>query len=404
VAGLGSNLDSVRRRNLASVLTLIHHSGAISRARLTAQTGLNRSTIAGLVGELAELDLVVERTPEATNRVGRPSPQVMPHGTPAVLAVNPEVDAVTVALVGFGGRVERRVRRECDGVPTPEAAVGAVTEIVEEMSTVLADRRLYGAGLAVPGLVRSGDGVVRWAPHLGWVEAPIAGMLERELGVPVLAGNDASLGAIAEHLYGAGRGIRHLVYLNGGASGIGGGMIVDGRPLGGAGGYAGEFGQNSVAGPPEHRRTDDGTLEDEVNRARLLDAAGIPGADETELDRALLTSLDPAVAAELARQRSILGTALAGIVNALNPELVVLGGFLATVLASDPVRLERIVAERAVPAAYEGVRMLPAALGPDRLLIGAAELALSRLLSDPVQAVSAHPRAASRRGRPGRAG
>ena len=66
----------------------------------------------------------------------------------------------------------------------------------------------------------------------------------RAIGLPTVVDNDASLGAVAEHLFGAGRGVDDIVYLNGGASGIGGGLIVHGRLVGGAGGYAGEFGQN----------------------------------------------------------------------------------------------------------------------------------------------------------------
>ena len=86
-------------------------------------------------------------------------------------------------------------------------------------------------------------------------------------GLPTVVGNDASLGAIAEHLYGAARGIDDVVYLNGGASGIGGGLIVHGMPVAGAGGYAGEFGQNrpGIASDSD-RRAEDGVLEDEVSQ------------------------------------------------------------------------------------------------------------------------------------------
>ena len=95
-------------------------------------------------------------------------------------------------------------------------------------------------------------------------------------GLPTVVGNDASLGAIAEHLFGAGRGVDDLVYLNGGASGIGGGLIVHGLPVGGTGGYAGEFGQNRPGiASPDDRRAAGGVLEDEVSRARLLDAVGL---------------------------------------------------------------------------------------------------------------------------------
>ncbi len=98
-----SGLDGVRRRNLAQVLGLVHHSGAVSRARLTSLTGLNRSTVADLLTELAANGLVVERAPDPTNRVGRPSPVAAPAPEVMVIAANPEVHFVTIATLALGG-------------------------------------------------------------------------------------------------------------------------------------------------------------------------------------------------------------------------------------------------------------------------------------------------------------
>lgn len=374
--------DGGRRRNLSAVLRLLHEGRAATRAELTRETGLNRSTVAALVAELEDLALVVEGEPLAARRVGRPSPEVRPHPDVVAIAVNPELDAVTVGAVGLGARVEARVRREVDRAVTPDEVAGIVSSILPELG--LADRRVVGVGVAVPGLVRGDDGTVRWAPHLGWTDAALAPLLEHRLRLPVVVGNDASLGALAEHLFGAGRGADDVVYLNGGASGIGGGVIAGGRALRGTGGYAGEFGHNRPGlASTTDRRTREGVLEDEVNRALLLEAVGLTAADEPELEAALLGSEDPAVRDELARQRRVLAAALCNAVNVLNPELVVLGGFLATVLASDPRELGALVAENCVAAAGEGLRIRPAELGRDRLLIGAAELALAPLLADP---------------------
>jgi predicted NBD/HSP70 family sugar kinase len=383
VTGLGRNLDGVRRGNLSAVLGLVHRTGGASRSQITQLTGLNRSTVAALVGELVELQLVVENNPEATNRVGRPSPVVTPHPRIVAIAVNPEVDAITVGIVGLGARVVRRVRREVDHPVTAEETVELVAEVLAELAGELAHRRVVGIGLAVPGLVRSND-VGRWAPPLNWTDSAIVPLVEAATARPARAGNDASLGGWAEHLFGVGQGIDDLIYLNGGASGIGGGVISGGRALGGHSGFAGEFGQNRPGfTDAADRRTPHGTLEDEVSRARLLAELGLAGGDEATLEAALLGSDSPAVRDELARQRRVLAVALSNAINVLNPELVVLGGFLASVHASDPDGLERDVAALAVPAAWEGTRIRPAALGEDRLMIGAAELAFSALLADP---------------------
>lgn len=376
MARSGSNLDDVRRRNLSAVLERVHHSGGLSRAELTAATGLNRSTVAALVAELAERSLVVEGEPGATNRVGRPSLSVAPHPGVLAVSVNPEIDAVALAVVGLGARVVHRERRPLPAIPTPDDAARVIAELLAAIpASVTRGARLAGVGVAVPGLVRASDGMVRWAPHLGWTDVPFAALVAEATGLPTFAANDAGLGALAEHLFGIGRGVEHLVYLNGGASGIGGGVIVGGVPLRGMAGYAGEFGHNRAATTT--------VLEDEVSRARLLSVLDTAPGDEGDLATAALAATDPVVLAELARQRRILSTALANAVNVLGPELIVLGGFLATLLESDRAGLAALVAEQAIPVAAEGVRLEPAALGADRLMIGAAELVFAGIIADP---------------------
>ncbi|MCU1424942.1 MAG: transcriptional regulator [Microbacteriaceae bacterium] len=392
MAMLGNNLDSVRRENLSMVLGIVHRRGRVSRSQITHATGLNRSTVAALVAELVALDLVVVREPDASvTTVGRPSPQISPADTHVTIAVNPELDAVTVGVVGLAGTVVHRLRRDVDHALSPAEATAIIADIVAELERgVLVGRTVVAVGVAVPGLVRSSDGVVRWAPHLEWFDQPLAELVATATGYRVAIGNDASLGALAEHLFGVGRDATDMIYLNGGASGIGGGVIASGRPLGGVGGYAGEFGQNRLGIDIGTDRTSpDGTLEDEVSRARLLDVVGLSSADGLRLEQALAdASENPAVRAEVSRQLRILSVALSNAINVLNPQTVVLGGFLAALYAFDPVTLEDCVAQQAVPAAFEGVRIVPAALGEDLLMIGAAQLAFEDLLRDPASAAA----------------
>ena len=377
--------EGVRQRNLARLLRLVHVEGPLSRAALTEATGLNRSTIADLVSELARAGLVDERAPDPSRRVGRPSPVVAVSAGVLVIAAHPEVDALTIAAVGLDRSIAQRERIDLDHLLTPDEVAVMVAERVEAWRTgPLAGSRVVAVGIAVPGLVRAADGLVRNAPHLHWIDAPIRDLVAAATGLPTVVGNDASLGALAEHLYGAARGIDDVVYLNGGASGIGGGLIVHGMPVAGAGGYAGEFGQNrpGIAAASD-RRAQDGVLEDEVSRAHLLRAVGLASADEPTLAAALAASTDPAVQAELARQRGILATALANAVNVLNPSVVVLGGFLATIAEHDLDALGDAVSAQTMSANAEALDIRVASLAEDRLLIGAAEAAFERLLADP---------------------
>lgn len=384
-ANRGNSSDSLRRHNLSAVLTLVHHSRELSRSRLTKATGLNRSTIAALVAELMDAGLVVESEPGPNKAVGRPSPVVRPDPRTVAIAVNPEIDAITVGVVGLGGTMVRRVRHTLEHSPSATEAVRVAAEIIRGIQAELdGSHRVVGIGMALPGLVRGRDGLVRLAPHLDWTDEPVAGMLEADTGFPVVAGNDARLGANAERLFGAGRGVDDLIYLNGGASGIGGGIITDGTPLRGVEGYAGEFGHTLVT----HRADRDaagaqGSLELEVNRDDLLRVLGLSGADPDELESALVASTAPLVRAEVRRQLGFLGIALRNAVNVLNPELIVLGGFLGALFAVDGDYLQAQVAGHALSASYACLRIARAQLGSDILMIGAAELAFARLLADP---------------------
>ncbi|MEO5920376.1 MAG: ROK family transcriptional regulator [Pseudolysinimonas sp.] len=383
VSGVGS--DQLRRHNLSAILTLLHHDGSQPRSALTAQTGLNRSTVAALVTELVERGLVYESDPDPTRQVGRPSPTVNADERNVGIAINPEVDAITIGVVALGGHVTKRIRYETDHAPTAREAVNISAAVIEGFTDELEERgRITGIGVAVPGLVRADDGLVKLAPHLEWVDEPVAAMLAEATGFDVYVGNDASLGAMVEHIFGAGRGLDDLIYLNGGPSGIGGGVIANGALLSGTTGYAGEFGHTRGIGSAD----DEGgsptpTLESLVNRSDLLAALGLTAASADELEALLLDSADPAVTELVRRQLRYIGSALGDSINILNPQLVVLGGFLGSILQKDPEYLRAQVGAHSLAAAHDAVGIARAGLGSDLLMIGAAELTFAALLADP---------------------
>lgn len=387
----GNNLDDVRRNNLAVVLNLAHVQGRLSRADVTRATGLNRSTVAGLVGELVDLGLVEEREPRMTHHAGRPSPVIVPREDVVAIAVNPEVDAVTIALVSLSGKVLKRIRYDTARVPTPEEVVNIVRAVVAGMRGELdSSFRTVGVGVAVPGLVRVHDGEVILAPHLGWRNVPLSAMLSRALELPVLVANHASTGLIAESTFGAGREARDHIYLNGGASGIGGGISMGGAALTGTNGFAGEIGHALVnsSGVECHcgRR---GCLETEVRQAPLLAALKLGATDIEKLDSSLLAQFNrdggpgPELLGMVHGQVDFLTEALSTLVNIVNPELVILGGFLGTLYATDPSRMEEAVASKTMHGPREDVRFARASMGSDVFLVGAAQQAFAAVLTDP---------------------
>ncbi|NYD67068.1 ROK family protein [Agromyces atrinae] len=388
-SALGNNNELVRRRNLGVILSLVHASGGLSRSTLTRETGLNRSTIGALVGDLAEHGLVEVLTPDSAGTVGRPSPIVSPAPGVVALAVNPEIDAVTIGIVRLGGELVTRVRYPTDAPPTPVEAVRISAAVIDGMRGELQANLVAGIGVAVPGLVRASDGLVRWAPHLGWRDVPFAEMLAEATGYRVVAANDATLGAMAERAFGAARGIDDFIYLNGGASGIGGGIVAGGVPVAGKAGYAGEFGHVRVTGEVNAGGDPEaGALERSVNRAALLAAVGRTDAEADGLEAALLASDDEHVRAEVRRQLDHLSVSLRNAIAVLNPERIVLGGFLASLFAVDPEHLRSRVAAQVLPVADEEAEIVRAELGQGILMIGAAELAFRDLLVDPLGIVA----------------
>ncbi|PPG88423.1 transcriptional regulator [Rathayibacter rathayi] len=375
----------LRRTNLASLATLVHRSGPTSRAELGRLTGLNRSAVANLIGELSELGWVAEETTAPDGRIGRPSATVVAGDRFAAVGVHLDTDAIIVGLVGLHGELLRRVRFDTPKPASPATVVRVVTGIVEGFRSERESlRTLVGAGVAVPGLVQADSGFVHRAPHLGWRDVDLASQLRRALDLPVAVGNDATLGAIGESLFGAAHGVADVVYVTGGAGGIGGGVIIGGVPLQGSSGFAAELGHTLVVTNGRlcscGRR---GCLEAEVRMRSLLDVLGARVLDQDELDIALGTSRDPLVLAEVARQVDLLSEGLSTYINLFNPTAVVLGGFLGSLLTVDRERLAARVSARALSDLARGVRIERAALRSRLELVGAAELPWRRALADP---------------------
>jgi predicted NBD/HSP70 family sugar kinase len=374
---VGTSTDDVRRRNLSSVLTMVHRRRAVSRAELTRHTGLSRSTTKDLVEELVARGLVDESPAPSASQVGRPSPIVRPGDRVLAVAVTPEVDAVTVGLVSMGGTVREVIRRPTARVPTPADTVTIAADAICDIQRTLRDGQTVTAvGVAVPGLVHGRESAVQLAPNLDWHDVEIGQMLSAATELPVYAANDANVGAVAEHRFGNHHNAEHLIYVNGGPSGIGAGFVVAGGLLEGVAGYAGELGHTFVGGGEHCHCGSVGCLETEVTQAPLtsllseLDGAATRHPSTTERD-------------VLARQSRALAIALGNAVNMLNPGLIVLGGFLRVFPTFAAPMLRDELARRCMAAPRALVRVVPATLGADTLVIGAAELALAPVLADP---------------------
>jgi predicted NBD/HSP70 family sugar kinase len=259
-----------------------------------------------------------------------------------------------------------------------------------------ADAVCVGAGSAVCGMVRQSDGVVRFGPNIGWRDEAFGETLARRLslGQPVLVGNDANLGALAEHMRGAGVGCDNLIYLHGDV-GIGGGIIVGGKLLTGLGGYGGEIG-HMVINPDGSRCScgSQGCLESEVGERALLAAAGRAEDPRVNGRDAVAAVVDAAGRGDVAARDALhrvgdwLGLAVANLVNIFNPGLVVFGGMLREIYLGSAAQVRSRMATNVLAVSREKVRIRTPDLGDESTLVGAAELAFFEVLNSPLEALT----------------
>ncbi|MBL7256989.1 ROK family transcriptional regulator [Paractinoplanes lichenicola] len=387
----GPSQEEVRRHNLGTLLRYVHVHGATSRAELTNRLGLNRSTIGALTADLTTAGLVSEAAPRETGRAGRPSLVVRPESSRVyAYALSIEVDRLRAARVGLGGRIlDRREADRPRGMQVLDA-VQPLAKFVHEMRVgVPEDTRCVGTGVAVAGLVRRADGMVRLAPTIGWVEEPVGAALRADLGDlgQLTLGNHADVSALVEHSRGAAAGCDNVIYLYGDV-GVGAGIIADGRRVAGHGGYGGEVGHMVVN--PYGRECSCGSRgcwETEIGEYALLRHAG--RADQSGRE-AVLSVVDAAMRGDSQAQFAVrqvgewIGFGVGNLVNIFNPEAVIFGGTLRDVYLVAAAQIRSRLNAIGLPACREHIRLRTPELGNDAALIGAAELAFEHLLEDPL--------------------
>jgi predicted NBD/HSP70 family sugar kinase len=390
---------TVRRSNLGLVLRHLRDNGPRSRARIAQETGLNKATVSSLVAELIDRRLVSVGDVHRGGSVGRPGLIVHLDGsTVCGIGVELNVDYAATLVLDLRGEVlfEHLIALDVAALGT-DRTLDAVAELVAEASAAAAACGATPAGVtvAVPGLVRSVDGVASYAPNIGWHDVPVLeGLRARiDLDCPVRVENDANLSAIAEWAMGSEARSSDLVYLTG-EVGVGGGVIVAGQLLRGAGGLSGEVGHTSLGDPDLvcgcGRR---GCWETVVGLSALLREAA--DADDPVHDpaRDLETRLaeierradagDERTLAALARVGAALGTGAAVLINVFNPQVIILGGYFAVLgrFLTEPMTAELRAGVFAPDLA--GARVVLSTLGFTAAVRGGAHVALESVFDDP---------------------
>ncbi|WP_326959322.1 ROK family transcriptional regulator [Amycolatopsis sp. NBC_01286] len=370
--------DSMRARNLEVVLGAVSRGGPLTRAALAELTGLTKSTVSKLVGDLVDAGLLAETGPARAGERGRPGVDVVLSGARiASLGLEINVDYLAVRVLDLTGAVRFAARRDRDNRGSrPKKVLAELQALAGEAITEA--RRLgldlAGAVLAVSGPV--GAGVLFSAPNLGWQDVRAADLLR--LPVPVELDNEANLAALGELWYGDGE--RDFLYVSG-EVGIGAGLVVNGELFAGSRGLAGELGHVVVTpGGPACRCGGNGCLETYAGQEALLAAGNTPTV------AALLAALDRGDAVALAACDAAgraLGVALTSAVNLLDLDRIVLGGVFTQLYPwlAEPVAevlATRLGGLRGAPPVLTASR-----LGGDAATLGAAGRVVHRVLADP---------------------
>jgi predicted NBD/HSP70 family sugar kinase len=347
--------------------------------------------VSSLVAELIEARLLRDADPAEPpfDVVGRPPQNVELHPeAPFVLGLEINVDYLAAWATDLAGTVQHRAFVANDNrSPSPSEVTGELAQLAAQALSLpfARSRTPVSAAVAVPGLVDSKGGLVV-APNLGWTDVPVSDLLREALEDPPFeprVENEANLGAVAELVEGAGRGLRDFVYVSG-EIGIGAGVVLGGELFRGASGFAGEFGHLTIDpyGPP-CGCGGRGCLERLAGQDALLRLAGWDSrmrcaGSRPEWPGAMLAQSARKGHAKtleaLSQVGHTLGIAVASLANLLDPEAVLLGGYFAplTEWLREPIEAE--LQTRALAGRRARCRVLAAELGGEAAVRGAVAI------------------------------
>jgi glucokinase-like ROK family protein len=412
----------MREMNIALILECLRRAAPLSRAELAQMTGLTKATVSSLVRELLEAGYVRESGLDAGTK-GRPSIQLVLNAEiGCMIGAEFGVDFISAVLADFSARVLWR-QHEAIAASDQNVILPRVIASIRAASDEAAalGRPVLGLGLGVAGLVNVATGTLLFGSSLGWTDVPLRRVLEAEFAFPVYVDNDANLAALGESYFGAARGYDYVLSVSCGV-GLGGGIVLNGRILTGAAGLAGEVGHMTIDpdGPPCNcgslgcweMYANQGALFQRVKAAiEAGQASALQNAAQAGIE-ALTVSLvleaaqhgDKVALAAWRETGWYLGLGLANLINALNPERVILGGSLSLAHEFLLPMVRDVVGQRALSWAQEAASIVVAAHGVDSCLMGGIATVYNQVLSQPIAAMPGRARGRPARAAPGRPG
>ncbi|MFE5510524.1 ROK family protein [Streptomyces sp. NPDC056529] len=387
---------SLHRANLERVVRAVRMAGSLTQAEIARATGLSAATVSNIVRELKDGG-TVEVTP--TSAGGRRARSVSLSGDAGiVIGVDFGHTHLRVAVGNLAHQVLAEEAEPLDVDASAAEGFDRAEQLVKRLilATGIGPDKVIGVGLGVPGPIDVSSGTLGSTSILpGWSGINPAEELSGRLGVPVHVDNDANLGALGELVWGGGRGVKDLAYIKV-ASGVGAGLVIDGRVYRGPGGTAGEIGHITLdESGPVCRCGNRGCLETFTAARYVLPLLRPSHGPDLTMERVvqLAREGDPGCRRVIADVGRHIGSGIANLCNLLNPSRVVLGGDLAEAgeLVLAPIRDS--VSRYAIPSAARQLSLAQGALGGRAEVLGALALVLSEM-GDSTLLESALPAAA----------
>ena len=392
----------VRRLNTAIILDMLRLNAPLSRAGVSSCTGLNRSTVSSIVSALIKEGLVRE-TEFQKDKLGRPGLllELRPDGACAI-GIQIGVDFLSVMLADF---VTQPIWQKRVAVNPSIGQAGLIESTGDLIREALrrakrTGSQMLGICVGVPGLIDLKLGELVFAPNLKWHHVPLRQMLMKRFDVPVFVENDANASALGEYYFGVARAVKDFIYLTADV-GLGGGIVLGGKLFRGNGGYAGEVGHMSF--DPNGALCEcgrRGCWESLVSpRSVVCNIRAMLGNGNQSIIRDLVKGnldditfdivLQAANANDAVALKALqgvggwLGLGIANLVNAFNPELVVLGGALARASNILTPVIVATVKENALRQPQESLRIATSAYGSEACVVGAVAIVLDEILRYP---------------------
>ncbi|MBE0341570.1 ROK family transcriptional regulator [Paenibacillus sp. 28ISP30-2] len=365
----------VKKLNKSIVLERIRLHAPLSRAQLSSQTGLNKATVSNLVAELITDGLVYETGLGESSGGRKPLMLLFNSRAGFVLGIEVSVQYIKGALTDLAGTIETELTFPL-AQHDPAFVMEQIQRLVQELMQTIppSPHGIVGIGLGVPGMVDE-SGTVLFAPNLGWEEVPLRQQLEEELGLPVVVDNEANVGAQGELYYDMDSDhrqlVRDLVYISAG-SGIGAGIIIDGKPYQGAWGYAGETGHMSIDWNGRLCSCGSrGCWELYASeKAYTAYTFKLPAHSTAELLPFALQG-DTNTLSVFRDIGQYLGVGITNIVNSLNPGMLIIGGPLAEARPWLEQSMREVIDERALPYHRRQLQIRFSTLGSRSTMLGA---------------------------------